>query len=249
MTFFDGNAVAGQEEAWGKGGGIEIQHETDYTGRMTIERNVFYDNEADIGGGLHIADRRAMDTGRVYVVNNLFVTNHARYEGTAGSAAFLTLPDGHIYVTNNTALYNTADGAAGGFFVAYSDILVANNNLWQNDGCELFLDLHDSADHAAFYNNNIEDLCGDSPDVASGNIRVEPEFEFGALNFTPVYYSPLANGGRNPPEIGVPPFLWYLADFDLRGEARLVGPRVDIGAYESQEAERIFVNGFDSASP
>ena len=249
LTFLDGNAVGDQDEFFGKGGGIRVRHSPNFTGVMRIERNVFYHNAADIGGGLHIADGNAQGTGRVYVVNNLFISNQSRYENNGASAAFISLPHGHIYLTNNTAMYNSAEGLSGGFMLAYSNILAANNNIWANDACDLNLDMFYSDDRARLDNNNIEDLCGDPPTAAYGNISVEPEFEGGILNFTPVYYSPLVNAGRPPPSVGTPPFFWYLTDLDLSGEPRVVGPRVDIGALESQEAELIFVNGFDSAIP
>lgn len=233
--------IHGSAGVHGRGGGLELTSYSSYSSRMTVERNAFVDNTADFGGGLS-AFNSAVDSGRLYVVNNLFVQNHAHSD--IGAAA-LGLNDGHIHVTNNTAVANTSASPLpnGGIDIdSTGEFFVANNNLHGNEGSDLDLG---AAPVVTLTHNNIGVRTGFPPNVEYGNISVEPEYEGGMSSYTPIYYSPLVNSGTEPAPFCIPPSCWFLGATDAAGNPRVVGPRVDIGAYESQEAELIFVNGFD----
>lgn len=78
-------------------------------------------------------------------------------------------------------------------------------------------------------------MLGSTKDVR-GRLRIHNLPQFGsATNLRPKRSSPLIDAGLNAPTGGLPG-----ASFD--GGPRLVGPRVDIGAYELDE---LLVDGFD----
>ena len=103
-----------------------------------------------------------------------------------------------------------------------------------------------SGDSHAYHllHNNFANLLGATPTSSNGNISVTPVYQDnGGYAFTPARNSPLVDAGISPPPIS--PY-WYLTSLDLALEDRVVGPAVDIGAYEN---ERIFQNGFDQGMP
>lgn len=228
LTFSNGHANGSE-----RGGGLLLGNNGGhYAGQMYVERNVFLGNTAHVGGGLR-ARNATDDDGRLYVLNNLFVQNHAR---SNGGAAELGLNQGQTFFTNNTVLLNTSDGETpiGGINASGNgEFVIANNNLWDNEVADLNLS---PAIIAGLYNNNIGVRSGDEPENESGNIGVEPEYENGSPGFTPKRTSPLVDAGIAAPE------SWYLTELDLNAAARVVGPAVDIGAYEN---ERIFSGNFE----
>lgn len=239
LTFTGANAAS-------SGGGLWIRASSGHVGTVRIERNAFIANTSgNWGGGLYTTD----GIGALHVVNNLFIDNHA--VGYHGAASLRRSGGPGIFLVNNTVLDNTSDIAAGGNgvggieIVSPGRIVVANNNLWGNDYNDLYVS--DSGGELDFVlvSNNFENRAGSDPDIVSGNVSVEPVYEPGLLKFTPVFGSPLVHAGFHPPEDAA----WNLTDLDLKNEARVVGPFVDIGAYENPEADLIFVDGFDPASP
>ena len=220
-----------------KAGGLTINRGYD----IVIESNVFRENtqrhpNGNASGGLY-----ALSEGSLTVRNNLFSGNDADSPSSvAAGAASL-----HCYgsnrtgsLINNTVFDNMADlGAAsdiggvrvyGGLSCAWS---VANNSLWGNEGVDLAL----ATPTITLRNNNIDDTGGSEiPVSSSGNINLAPQF-VSDTNLRPKRSSPLVDAGLNAPTGGLPG-----ASFDAG--PRLVGPRVDIGAYELDE---LFVNGFD----
>lgn len=236
LTFANGNAYqsAGDNDS---GGGLLVRVDGDYEAGIRVERNAFINNIAQFGGGLS-AFNEAGSFGHMHVTNNVFWENFA----TTNGAAELGLNDGRIYLISNTALDNRASlEGVGGIYLGPTDIFIANNNLWGNDGLDLYFRGPQQIPGTALFNNNIEDL-GSVPEFESDNISVEPQYEPGVLNFTPVLGSPLVDAGIQPPPVG----LWSLSETDLIGRPRVMGGSVDIGAYEN---ERIFTDGFDPAGP
>lgn len=227
LTFFGGFTP-------GTGGGLLVWN-LDHQGSVVIERNAFVGNTAGTGGGLYTSG----GIGGLLVINNVFQGNLAT---SNTGAAYLRRNNGQgIMAINNTVLDNATDDtsglATGGLRITHPDglILVVNNNLWGNDGADLWIT--GDSEFALGY-NNLASRIGQDPDTEEGNISVVPEYQPGLLNFTPVRGSPLVDTG-NLPSDGPPPFM---PDLDLKGEARIVGPSVDIGAYEN---ERIFAHGFE----
>ncbi|MGA7296323.1 MAG: choice-of-anchor Q domain-containing protein [Rhodanobacteraceae bacterium] len=235
LTFSNGDAGNGS------GGGLSLfAGDIGFAATWTVERNAFVGNSAKFGGGLHATINQASSTARVRVINNLFLLNHA---STDIAAAELVVDGGDsINVTNNTILSNTSDNATsnaiGGIYVAGSDVFqfIANNNFWSNDRYDVYV-LADPAGYSLLH-NNYQLRGGSPPSALQGNISVEPEYQHGTFNYTPVRNSPLVDAGINPPPISI---NWYLTNTDLAGAERKIGD-VDIGAYEE---DIIFSDSFE----
>jgi hypothetical protein len=216
----------------GGGAGLSITYGLDATGTVTVERNVFLLNTADQSSAL------SMQGGSLQkVTNNLFLSNQG---GTRAVAYLTTTGLFGVSFTNNTVLSNTHTNTnQPTLSIAAGRAFLANNNFWDNDGYDA--SLGSNGDRYA-YNNNYEVLQLHGGEILDDNLSVEPEYEGGLFNYTPVRSSPLVDGGREP---GGSP-LWYLTDIDLNASARLVGPHVDIGAFEN---DTIFADGFDPGGP
>lgn len=223
-----------------RGAGLTLfSDEGEITGTWTIESVAFVNNHVRYLGAALDIDAGSTGQARVRLINNLFTLNEA---GQGFGAGHVHLNDGNgIFVVNNTIVNNQSDGNGtfgGGLGVGgiNTPIFIANNNLWGNN----FHDLDVNADPGEYQllHNNIGIWAGDTPANSAGNISVEPEYQHGLFNFTPVRNSPLVDAGINPPPINTG--NWYLTDNDLNGASRRVGD-VDIGAYEQ---DIIFADGF-----
>lgn len=196
------------------------------TGTLTIERNVFLLNQGQFMLGV--------DGGFQRITNNLMLLNQG-FPGRDAAVAYLS-PDsvfGSTF-TNNTVIGNDDRG-----LLIYGRGEVVNNNFRDNGGVDVE---QGNAGYDLFlYNNNLQSLDVAGSAVLAGNIDVEPEYQGGLFNYTPVRGSPLVDAGREPQGI-----FWYLTDVDLNGSPRKVGPHVDIGAFEN---EKIFADGFDPSGP
>lgn len=234
LTFTGGDAGNGD------GGGLSLlSGDTGYTGIWTLERNAFVANNARFGAGL-LATMDATNTAKIKVINNLFLLNHA--SGDVGAAELGNAGGDGVYITNNTILSNSTDSTGthpvGGMYVfgAASFKFVANNNFWSNDSYDLYV----GADQGySLLHNNFLSRGGSTPTQMAGNLSVEPEYQPGLFNYTPVRNSPLVDTGVNP-ALFAP---WYLTSTDLPGHDRTVG-NVDIGAYEE---DVIFADGYETS--
>jgi len=227
VTFLDGHVDPGL------GAGLAINYTSDAAGTITVERNVFMLNQADQSSALSIQGGSLQ-----HVTNNLFLFN----EGGSRAVAYLTTtaPLG-VNFTNNTVLSNShTNTQQPALQVAAGRVFIANNNFWDNDGFDID---PGTAGDRFIYNNNYQSRRARGGEVVQDNISVEPAYQSGFLNFTPVRGSALVDAGREPQ--GFLP-LWYLTDLDLNGSPRKVGVHVDIGAFEN---DRIFANGFETAGP
>jgi len=228
----------------GRGGGLYVLSEDGYQGHVLIENNAFISNSAKYGGALSISRGHRID-----VRNNLFTVNHSE----AGSAVEIVNNDVKgIYFTNNTVYQNTTDSThptnAAGLYLATSgtsSALVANNIFWNNDNHDIRVT---GNGYKYLKNNDYQSFSGGFNEV-SMNIQVAPEFESGWLNYTPVYHSPLVNGGITPPPfIPIPPPFdsdWEVGSLDIYGDTRIQDAQVDIGAVESPHGDLIFIDGFE----
>jgi hypothetical protein len=229
--------IRGLSENPNRAGGLTINRGYD----ILIESNLFRDNtvrhaNSGASGGLY-----ALSEGSNIIRGNLFVDNDADSQSAIAAGAASV----HCYsftasasFTNNTVTGNTADVGAdtdiGGvrvYGVPNCAWTVANNILWGNPG----LDLANDVDYTSIRYNDLEDRDGTYlPVNYVGNVRVDPRF-VSATNFRLQRISPLVDGGMNAPAGGLPG-----ASFD--GGPRVVGPRVDMGAYE---LDVLFANGFN----
>lgn len=234
LTFLGGN-LGGFSAA-----GLDIRYANGASGSVVVERNVFLGNESSLAAGLGID----ADGPKASVVNNLFVSNRGLSNFPAASVVNVGGPAHAIVFTNNTVIGNDLGGSpsanAAAVYLASPNVFAANNNFWDNDGHDL--DAGGSGTRLIF-NNNYESLRSWGGEQLEDNIGVQPVYQSGLLNFTPVRNSPLVDAGTEPR--GLDPG-WYLTDADLEGAPRQVGLRVDIGALEN---ETIFANGFQSPGP
>ena len=234
--------IRGFANSEGRAGGLTIDRGFD----IIVESNVFRDNtqRSAAGNGVGMAGGLyASSANSLTVRNNLFSGNDADSASTiaTGAAALQCYGPGSFgSFINNTVFDNTADlGAASDIGGVRIDGLqscawsVANNSLWGNAG----IDLAVAVTNVTLRNNNIDNLGGPvAPESSSGNIDLAPQFT-SATNFRPRRSSPLIDAGLNLPVGGLPS-----GSFD--GGPRLVGPNVDIGAYE---LDVLFEHGFDPA--
>lgn len=223
------------------GGGLWVFPVTPSNAKVIIENCAFSGNEAAFGAGLAI-----VGGGETRVRNSLFVANHA----VAAYAAYAETsePPG-VYFTNNTVIDNTTDGNNAGAAVFASgsggQYFVANNILWDNDGADIVLGGSTIGD-TYFHNNDVADRLG-SATVESGNLSVMPQFAGSLIDFTPAEGSPLINAGIRPPSVVPvpPPFHqnWSTGTLDMKGNTRVRGGEIDIGAYEAPTP--LLNNGFE----
>ena len=232
LTFVGGFAP-GQAD---RGAGLELLGTGAESGVVfRVEKNVFIGNEATFGGGLSVAGATI-----VQVINNVFAANSA---GNDISAAELSSSDGAVYFANNTIVGNAVASSTVWIYSALGAYVVNNNfddNLGDDD-LAVFVPQGENPSNL-LRNNNIASWYIPGPLVEEDNIDVDPEYESGFLNFTPVRTSPLVDAGREPGFLE----FWFLVDFDINGSPRTVGAHVDIGAFEN---EHILVDGFDPQGP
>ncbi len=228
------------------GGGLAVFNlGTIHTGQVTIEKNAFLNNEANLAAALSV-----YGSGTAHIRNNLILVNNAN---TADSIRILNNNANGIYFNNNTVFGNTSDGTgAAGVYIyveGTSRVLVANNILNNNDHEDL--NVISMAGDYFLYNNNVDVFSGSTPTVSANNINKPNHFQLGLLNYVPDSGSYLVDAGRSPCAIVCPfpiPFenKWSLGDEDILSKLRVQGDRVDIGAFESSYfSDIIFWNGFD----
>ena len=209
-------------------GGLTL--EADYSQNLVIERNVFRDNVADVGGAL----RSGKSSGELIVRNNLFLRNRAR---TAPGAYVTSNAGASVILANNTWVENRALATIGGFSRGLAlngsgDTLVVNNLFWDNTSVAPSNDFQPRSFDAVL-NNNIQSLVGNCGPACIGNTGLPPEF-VGVDDFRLSPESPLRNAGYFEPGL--------LGERDLDGRPRRMGRGADIGAYEIDES---FGDGFE----
>ena len=234
---------------------------------VTIERITFIDGKTtnEAGGGLEISAQN----GNVYLAASRFLLNHsnnsagALYVETGGmltlrnslffandafdvGAAMLVSSTSAAYVTGNTVVSNTATSTlpmthVGGFLVtggAGAHLWLSNNILWNNNANGT-VDLSSGSVFTA-RNNDIGTMAGIPPDPQSqDNQSIDPQFGTCSgllcLNFNLLRASPLVDAGYDAAPGGI-------GSIDLEDKPRVIGPHVDIGAYEEDE---LFRNSFE----
>ena len=229
------------------GGGLRFWSTTNvaHTGRVTIERNAFINNQAEQSSAVYFFSSGPKSHFR----NNIFTLNTS-HDGNFTLVVNHDLESG-VYFTNNTVVNNSGDSANnyGGvqlFTTASSTTYVGNNVLYDNGN----RDLHFSGSGETYLNyNNVGLQTGTAPTHFTGNFSADPEFNDGILEFTPSYGSPLVNAGYDPPNfVPIPtPFdlAWFEGTHDVEGNIRKQQGKVDIGAVESGPEPPIFINGFE----
>jgi hypothetical protein len=226
LTFVDGydanNGANLYVGLFDQGGGASLR----------IDNSAFLLGHADISAA-------AFDItgwGTVRFRNNVVTGNSA--DSTAAGRITIT---GDTYVVGNTITSNsTTDGEDWALYMnpvsATSTLWLSNNILWGND---TFGDIYlIGLGTINLVDNNIGVRTNPMLGVNTGNLSVDPQFAscgFFCIGRPLKRSSPLVDAGVNAPQGGRP-----TTDFD--GNARLVGPNVDIGALE---LDALFADGFD----
>ena len=193
----------------------------------TVQNNLICNNLSLNGGGIYES------TSLVWIISNIICNNR-------GVGIFNGHSIGQGRYINNTIVHNATKG---GITTYSSNILIENNIIWGNsNGFEWEqINLEMGANPTVIYNNIQNGFNGE------GNINEEPLFVdptvmqdtlFNALlaDWSLMEESPCINAG-NPDTTGL-----NLPYYDLNGNYRMYGVRVDMGALENQ-----LVTGFKEA--
>ncbi len=171
-----------------------------------------------------------LEGAQVDFVNNLVADNTLTGSGaTAVYGQYSYHADGLVVATNNT-IANNAGGSGltvdtnsqtSGRFTEISD-----NILWGNAASDLQLDLFDAGNNTLLVDyNDVGAVTGYLPDAT--NIASDPQFVNPASgSYGLVVNSPSINSGASLQVFGFP-------THDLGGGSRVVGSRIDRGAFES----------------
>ncbi|MBS4014802.1 MAG: T9SS type A sorting domain-containing protein [Bacteroidetes bacterium] len=210
----------------GIGGAVAIEE-----ANPTIYNCIINANDAPLGGGIGVL--RADSDG--VISNNLITNNTAMFFG--GGIAFI---DASVVIANNNIMNNYAGYGGGLYFFEGSapkffNNIIRNNTSYPNQINQIFIwDVNSAPD---FYNNNLEGGLEGMQGGAIGeaflgsfenNIDEDPLFEETDFWFELNSESPCINAGYEfSDELGV-------FEFDLLGNPRIKGERIDIGVFEFQ---------------
>lgn len=201
---------------------------------IEIENCLFLGNEGTNQAGA----LAAVSEKSLRLINNFFIGNQSGWFATASLFCNgIGVPDPCIEILNNTVTGNTTATGHGGILVEGScaSCFIDNNILYGNDNDDLFLNT--AIGLACRVNHNdIQDYSG-TPHSMTGNMSVYPEY-VGFFNFHLAPDSPLVDAGIKRLSAPLPPY-------DADGLPRIVGPAIDIGAFERQT---LFHDGFENGS-
>lgn len=221
-SMIENNLIDGNQVGFGSGGGGRIE------GNTSVKNNIIKNNLSVYeGGGLSISGSNS------YLANNLIINNKANYyvfsTDTPGGGVYYN--GGNAKIINNTFYGNDAAYGAGltiaggGEFLLFNNIILGNLNgdLYVDNGYNdnFIIDLAISA-----FNNDLTFLAKNPIQLDFSNLYdIDPQFNnIGSSDFRLNEYSPLIDSGHSStPD---------LPEFDIEGNPRIVGERVDIGAYE-----------------
>jgi hypothetical protein len=229
LSFWQGDIPAGINAA----ACVNIETDASSDATILVDRNAFRlcNRGSGSGSALSVTARSAT----VYVRNNLFADNAS----IAGTALLKGLGSSVMYVSNNTLANNPQLGAGGGpgglqvTGLATDFYWFSNNVLW-NNGSGTGYDLLVSAPAMVLNNNLIGAMAPLPAGVVNNNtLASDPRF-VSTGDLRPRADSPLRNAGITPNGGALP------IDFD--GGSRILGGRIDRGAYEFEE---LFSNSFE----
>ncbi len=210
----------------GIGGAVAIEE-----ANPTIYNCIINENDAPLGGGIGVL---RMESDAV-ISNNLITNNTAMFFG--GGIAFI---DGSVVIANNNIMNNYAGYGGGLYFFEGSapkfyNNIIRNNTSYPEQINQIFIwDVNSAPD---FYNNNLEGGLEGMQGGAIGeaflgnfenNIDEDPLFEEIDFWFELNSESSCINAGYEfSNELDI-------FEYDLIGNPRIKGERIDIGVFEYQ---------------
>jgi CSLREA domain-containing protein len=234
-SFFFKNVVEGSAPD-GLGGGISNG------GMLTVSNSTFFENAGNAGGGI-------ANAGTATVTNSTFYLNVSALGAGIGNQGTLT-------VTNSTLSGNSAPAGVGGGIANASGTITLNNSIVANSlsGGDCYLDPTSpgtvNASHSLIMDS--ANACGVTNGTASNLVGVDPLLGSLADNggptqtMLPAVGSPVIDAGSN--SLAVDADSNPLAN-DQRGDPRIGGSSVDMGAVEVLQAQlSLTVGGGGSSS-
>jgi hypothetical protein len=215
-------------------GGLSIVGGAGTKSHIEVENCLFIANEGQNQAGA----LAAASDGTMMIVNNFFIGN----QGGAYATAALTnngigVSSPCVEIVNNTVAGNISSTGHGGIRIGGGCQLcvVDNNILYGNENADLILETTLGL-ACRLYHNDLQDYSG-SPHSMIGNMNVDPGY-VGYLNYRLAPGSPLVDAGFVRSGSPIP-------NYDMDALPRIVGPAIDIGAFERQT---LFDDGFEIGS-
>lgn len=224
------NLTLSRGTSMGSGGGLSVYgFEPSWEGDVLLHSLRFIANEASgTGAGLYAA----VPHGQLRVLNAAFVGNVAGFTGGAADI----IANGSWHLVANLTVVGNAAGAPGGSALRVAGsapALLMNTISWNNDDVDIELGGTGIRLHHNFYGTR----SGNQPAEEAGTLAGNPMLGGGSMNLTPTAGSPLVDYGLPVPG-GMP-------SCDVDNNLRMVGPALDVGAFESQ----VFADGYESEDP
>jgi len=194
------------------GGGIICRNSSS----PIIVNNIISENSGGItGGGINCSSN-----SNPLIVNNLIINNSATFTILPPRGGGIYLDESNATIINNTITSNNSP-TGGGLYCIDSNPIITNSIFWDNGQSNVFIET--SSNPIVTYCNIQNDYPG------LGNIDIDPLFDVtGEYPFSLLDESPCINSAT-PDTSGL-----YLPEFDLAGNSRIFGSRIDMGAYENQ---------------
>lgn len=266
-TISGNTAQATSSDGYSYGGGVFTSRGF-YAVFSTLEGNQA--TAFGYGGGIGVV-------GPVAILSSSIIANSAAFGGGLGLFGGVNVNAGDVYLTNSTVAYNSAAGSAGGIeasaelWVHNSTIA---SNLGSSSGRGHGIVVNGSHPitlvSTIVYGNANNDIDGPSAIAGSSSLvghsnvplpgdTLSADPQLGTLahhgGLTPSLdlepTSPAIDKGADPLELPCDQRGGRLLSLELFSMAglheRVVGPRVDIGAFEFGAGERLFHSGFEFA--